>query len=62
MKSGFDCDLPERLAATGAFGMTAGEIRDVLNPELYIGRCPEQVSRLVEKIRLEIGENKAHNI
>lgn len=41
--------------------MTAGEIRDVLNPELYIGRCPEQVSRLVEKIRLEIGENKAHN-
>ena len=62
MKNGGECDLPERLADTGAFGMTAGEIRDVLNPELYIGRCPEQVSRLVEKIRLEIGENKAHNI
>ena len=59
MKNGGECDLPERLADTGAFGMTAGEIRDVLNPELYIGRCPEQVSRLVEKIRLEIGENKA---
>ena len=39
--------------------MEASQIRDVLNPELYIGRCPEQVSGLVEKIRLEIGENKA---
>ena len=62
MKNGGDCDLPERLADSGSFGMTAEEIREVLRPELYIGRCAEQVERLVAKIRLEIGEVKVHNI
>ncbi len=51
MKNGESCDLLERLAANPAFGMTAEEMREVLDPKKYIGRCPEQTAALVEKIR-----------
>ena len=43
MKEGLPCDLMERLAAEPAFRMSAQEIEAVLDPKLYIGRCPEQV-------------------
>lgn len=43
MKEGLPCDLMERLTKEPAFHMTAAEIEAVLNPSLYIGRCPEQV-------------------
>ena len=43
MKEGLPCDLMERLAAEPAFRMSAQEIEAVLDPRLYIGRCPEQV-------------------
>ena len=43
MKEGLPCDLMERLAADPAFRMSAQEIEAVLDPRLYIGRCPEQV-------------------
>ena len=45
MKAGQSCDLLERLAADPAFGLDLDEIRTVLDPSLYIGRCPEQVER-----------------
>lgn len=45
MKEGLTCDLLERLAGDSAFGLTLEEIRTVLDPKLYIGRCPEQVER-----------------
>lgn len=51
MKEGEACDLMERLAKEPAFALSEDELREVLKPELYIGRCPEQVTAFVEKIR-----------
>ena len=51
MKEGLDCDLLDRLAATGAFGMTAQEMEAVLDPRLYTGRCARQVEAFVAQIR-----------
>ena len=51
MKNGESCDLPERLAAEPAFGMTAEEMRELMDPRKYTGRCAEQTEALVKKIR-----------
>ena len=51
MKNGEECDLHTRLAAEKIFGLTEAEMTKLLNPSLYIGRCPEQVSAFVNKIR-----------
>ena len=39
----------DRLAADPAFGMTREELDGVMEPSLYIGRCREQVERLLEE-------------
>ena len=51
MKNGEECDLLTRLAAEKKFGLTEAEMTKLLNPSLYIGRCPEQASAFVNKIR-----------
>ena len=51
MKAGEDCDLLERLAAEPQFALTEDEIHEIMRPELYIGRCAEQVDRYLAKIR-----------
>ena len=51
MDRGGLCDLPERLAAQPDFGLTAEEIRELLKPEDYIGRCPRQVEAFLEELR-----------
>ena len=51
MKNGEECDLLTRLAAEKKFGLTEAEMTKLLSPSLYIGRCPEQVSAFVNKIR-----------
>ena len=51
MKNGEECDLLTRLAAEKKFGLTEAEMTKLLNPSLYIGRCPEQVSAFVNKIK-----------
>ena len=51
MKNGEECDLLSRLAAEKKFGLTEAEMTELLTPALYIGRCPEQVSAFVEKIK-----------
>lgn len=51
MKNGEDCDLLSRLANEKEFGLTEAEMSEVLSPELYIGRCEEQVADFVEKVR-----------
>ncbi|MBQ9890656.1 MAG: adenylosuccinate lyase [Firmicutes bacterium] len=51
MKNGEDCDLLERLAAEDKFGLSADDMDKLLDPRLYIGRCPQQVAELIEKIR-----------
>ena len=51
MKDGEECDLLARLAKEKEFGLTEAEMKKLLAPALYIGRCPEQVSAFVEKIK-----------
>lgn len=56
MKNGEDCDLLVRLAAKKEFGMTETEMEQLLAPENYIGRCPEQVDAFLGKVRPLLAE------
>ena len=51
MKNGEECDLLARLAAEKEFSLTEAEMNELLDPALYIGRCPEQVEALAAKIK-----------
>ncbi len=51
MKNGGDCDLLARLAGEPEFGLSETEMNGMLDPALYIGRCPEQVDAFLEKVR-----------
>lgn len=51
MKNGEECDLLSRLAKEERFGLTEAEMQELLEPSRYIGRCPEQVTALLEKIK-----------
>ena len=51
MKNGEKSNLLDLLAADPAFGMTRAELDAVLEPSLYIGRCPEQVDRYLSKLQ-----------
>lgn len=50
MKEGKDCDLLERLANEAALGLNEKDLKEVLMPGNYIGRCEEQVERYLKKI------------
>ena len=50
MKEGLNCDLLERLAKHPAFPLSQGEMTRLLQGELYIGRCPEQVENYLETL------------
>ncbi|MEA4964720.1 MAG: adenylosuccinate lyase [Oscillospiraceae bacterium] len=54
MKEGEPSNLIGALAAHREFGMTEAEIRAVMKPESYIGRCPEQVDRFVAGCRAKL--------
>lgn len=51
MKAGESWDLLASLAEHPEFGMSKEEMEAVLEPSLYIGRCPEQVERYLEKLQ-----------
>lgn len=51
IKNGEECDLLKRLSAEPEFGLTEEEMTVLLDPVRYIGRCPEQVASLIEKVR-----------
>ncbi|MGN0527028.1 MAG: adenylosuccinate lyase [Acutalibacteraceae bacterium] len=51
MKNGEPWNLLADLAAEKDFGLTEEEMRELLDPTLYIGRCPEQVQAIVNKAR-----------
>ena len=51
MKNGEECDLMKRLAEEPQFRLNDEEIQEILKPELYIGRCPQQVTQFLDKIR-----------
>ena len=50
MKNGEKGDLMSLLAAEPKLGLKEGEINDILEPSKYIGRCPQQVERYLEKL------------
>lgn len=58
MKNGEKCDLAARLAAEESFGLTEEEINELLKPELYTGRCEQQVSEYVAMIKTLTGNLK----
>ncbi len=51
MKEGGECDLLKRLAEEDEFGLSEADMEKLLEPSLYIGRCSEQVTALLEKIK-----------
>ena len=61
MKEGEPCDLLERLAAEGSFGLTLGEMEALLEPRHYVGRCPEQVAAFLETVRPLLGGAKTES-
>ncbi len=50
MKAGESCNLLELLAAREEFGLSKEEMEAVLDPKLYIGRCPEQVDAYLAEL------------
>ena len=64
MKEGKPCDLMERLAAEESFGLSVSELEALLDPRRYIGRCPEQVTAFVARVRplLAGGETESPDI
>ena len=50
-KNGEEYDLLKDLASHPEFHMTEEEIRAVLDPSKFIGRCAEQVEKYLEKIK-----------
>ena len=50
MKEGLNCDLLERLAKHPAFPLSQGDMTRLLQGELYIGRCPEQVEKYLKTL------------
>lgn len=51
MKNGEECDLLARLAARPEFPIDEAEMQAILDPKLYIGRCPQQVEEYVARVR-----------
>ncbi len=51
MKDGKGCDLIERLLKEPELGLDKEDFNSLLDPSLYIGRCPEQVEKYIESIR-----------
>ena len=62
MKEGQSCDLLSRLAASGEFAMTEGEMKALLDPALYIGRCGEQVEAFVGKLQPLLADVAAQSV
>ena len=59
IKQGGECDLPSRIAGDPAFKITEDEINELLKPELYVGRAPEQTEEfLSECIKPLLDKNK----
>ena len=58
MKNGESCNLLELLSQRKEFGMTPEEMEALLDPKLYVGRCPEQVDGFLKSIQPLIADVK----
>ena len=50
MKNGESCNLLELLSQRKEFGMTPEEMEALLDPKLYVGRCPQQVEAFLKTV------------
>ena len=48
MKEGLPCDLLDRLAGDPVFGLSREELAQLMEPQRYIGRCPQQVRQFLD--------------
>ncbi len=55
MKQGEEPLLLEELSTYKEFGLSLEEMKKLMEPSLYIGRCPEQVDRFLAKVKNKIG-------
>lgn len=60
MKEGLDCDLLARLAAEPQFGLSEKEMKELLNPRLYTGRCQQQVEALLDNLQPLLAQAAPH--
>jgi adenylosuccinate lyase len=51
LKQAEDFDILGELAADSSLGLTREELDGLMDPSLYTGRCAEQVTAFLEKIR-----------
>lgn len=56
---GLDNNLLELIAADPAFNLTAEELKNTMNPSLYIGRAPKQVEEFLEEVIKPVLEENA---
>ena len=48
MKEGLPCDLLDRLAGDPVFRLSREELAHLMEPQRYIGRCPQQVRQFLD--------------
>jgi adenylosuccinate lyase len=48
-EEGADADLLERIAGDPAFGLTGDELDALVDPRRFVGRAPEQVTKILEE-------------
>ena len=48
-EEGQRADLLERIAGDGAFGMSLPELQELVNPDHFVGRAPEQVDQFLDE-------------
>ena len=51
MKEGLPCDLAERLAHEESLGLSAEELKTLLDAKKFTGRCERQVESYLDKLR-----------
>ena len=60
---GADADLLDRIATDEAFGLSAGELAELVDPLRFVGRAPDQVARFLESAVAPALEGRdAHSI
>ena len=67
-EEGGENDLIKRIASDPMFGVTEEELGDILRPEKYVGRAPEQTQEFVDEFvlpklsEIEVSESDASEI
>ncbi|MFN2302070.1 MAG: adenylosuccinate lyase, partial [Gammaproteobacteria bacterium] len=56
---GGENDMVDRIAGDDAFGMTADEVRQILDPARHVGRSPQQVDAYLAEIEAVLARTEA---